>query len=214
MKNSFSFVNDCQLGNQLVVLYHAFNICDNIENLYFPWFKRYADFFNISKLCDSGLYYRKQSKFHDLKWGDQTHVDHPLDPKFQELFLRKEHEDKVKSIVSGLNGDLVAIHIRHKDYKDWNGGKFYFEASEYLEFAKKRIEEWKLENPTIVVFSDERQSVENFSWDYTNEIPVYDMYLMSHFNYFISTYSTFSGVAKWLAKDRGTFKGDAVLCER
>jgi hypothetical protein len=80
-----------------------------------------------------------------------------------------------------------------------------------MDKAQQAVESWGLEDPAIVVFSNDRKDGCAVSWDLTGGDGVLDLFLMSHFNYFVRTFSTFSGVASRLSQNRGLFKGEVVL---
>jgi hypothetical protein len=209
---SFFFKSNAGLGNQLMVLYHIYNTFPEVEDLFFPSMDSCRHYFNCDKFR-SGEYYRSNhSKFRHIVWGDAKDAGDLI--RFSDLQLTPEHQAKVDSMVEGLGGgDLVAVHMRHGDYDHWNDGKFYFSAQKYLDETYKAIANWGIKNPVVVVFSDERKDGVNFSWDITGGEAVYDLFFMSHFNYFVRTYSTYSGVASRLSQNRGLFKGEVVVSD-
>jgi hypothetical protein len=186
------FDENMGLGNQLVVLYHVYNTFPNVEDLFFPKMDSCRHYFNCDKFR-SGEYYRSNhSKFRHIVWGDAKDAGDLI--RFSDLQLTPEHQAKVDSMVEGLGGgDLVAVHMRHGDYDHWNDGKFYFSAQKHLDETYK--------------------DGVNFSWDITGGEAVYDLFFMSHFNYFVRTYSTYSGVASRLSQNRGLFKGEVVVSD-
>ena len=210
MKRGFSFEKNVGLGNQLVVLYHIFNTNPEVDDLYFPHMDGYRNYFNCDKFRCGEYYHKNIDKFLSIQWDETKDAGNLL--KFNELNLKQEYQDKIKSMVYNFgNRDLVAVHIRHGDYDHWNDGKFYFTKEQYMDKTKQAIESWGLEDPAIVVFSNDRKDGCDVSWDLTGGDAVLDLFLMSHFNYFVRTFSTFSGVASRLSQNRGLFKGEVVL---
>ena len=209
-KSGFAFNKPVGLGNQLVVLYHVFNTYPEVEDLYFPCMDSCRHYFNSDKFRCGEYYHKNMDKFRLIEWEETKDAGNLL--RFTELDLKPEYQDKIKSMVDSFgNRDLVAVHMRHGDYDHWNDGKFYFTKDQYMEKARQSIELWGLENPAIVVFSNDRKDGCVTSWDLTGGDGVLDLFLMSHFNYFVRTFSTFSGVASRLSQNRGLFKGEVVL---
>jgi hypothetical protein len=210
MKNGAYFASNGRLGNQLSALFHAYAEYPNLENLYFPHMKEYQEYFKCNKFRDEAFYNNFKEYFHEIDWHNLKDYGNVL--RFPDFHLREEHQKKVNDMVAQLGtSDLVAVHIRHGDYKEWCNGEFYFNEGEYLDAANKAVESWGLRNPKIVIFSDEKRDVENFSWNITGGNAVYDMFVMSHFNYFVRTYSTFSGLAAHISKCRGLFEGEIYI---
>lgn len=204
----FSFRSDVRLGNQLIALFHAFNLSEGDEvKLYYPGFDRYKDKFNITSLVDGEYYARNGNDFVDLQWGDLKDGGDLL--RFDQLKLKPEYSEIVEQSLSKLgNCDLVAVHVRHGDFGHWEGGKHYFKYEEYLDVARSAIKRWGIKDYKMVVFSDEDQPSNGaiLSRNLTNADPVIDLFLMSKFNYFIKTFSTFSSVAMRFSQLAGKYK--------
>lgn len=209
-RKSFSFESNAGLGNQLMVLYHIYNTFPDVEDLFFPSMDSCRHYFNCDKFRSGEYFDSNRGKFQRIDWDEVKDAGNIL--RFTELQLNPEHQAKVDSMVEGLGGgDLVAVHMRHGDYDHWNDGKFYFSTQRYLDETEKAIANWGLKDPVVVVFSNERKEGVRFSWDITGRNDIYDMFLMSHFNYFVRTFSTFSGVASRLSQNRGLFKDEVVI---
>lgn len=211
-RKSFSFESNAGLGNQLMVLYHIYNTFPDVEDLFFPSMDSCRHYFNCDKFRSGEYYHVNHDKFRSIKWEDTKDAGNLL--RFHDLQLTPEHQSKVDSMIAGLGGEnLVAVHMRHGDYDHWNDGKFYFSVQRYLNEAEKAVANWGIKDPVVVVFSNERKEGVRCSWDLTGGDAVYDLFLMSHFNYFIRTFSTFSGVASRLSQNRGLFKGEVVISD-
>jgi hypothetical protein len=97
---------------------------------------------------------------------------------------------------------IIAVHIRRGDYKEFLGGRFYFEDDVYLQ---KMIDIQKYIYPAKVcfaVFSNEKISLKNFeginiSFENTNTA-IGDMWGISLCDYILGPLSTFSMWASFL----------------
>lgn len=184
------------------------NMANNEDvELYFPWFERYADKFQITCLVPKVKWQQDRSSYEEIKWenlrdaGDVT--------RFQQMQPKQSVMDKIDEAMQKIaSPNLVAVHIRHADFRHWNEGASFFDAKTYMDTAMKAIDGWGLKDYRIVVFSDEdqRNLGHAFSWDLTGGCPVTDLYLMSKFNYFVKTFSTFSGVAMRISQINGHYK--------
>jgi len=209
-RKNFSFESNAGLGNQLMVLYHIYNTFPEAEDLFFPSMDSCRHYFNCEKFRSAEYFNKNRDKFQRVDWDEVKDAGNIL--RFTDLQLTPEHQAKVDLMVESLgDGDLVAVHMRHGDYDHWNDGKFYFSTQRYLDEAEKAIANWGLKDPVVVVFSNERKDGVKFSWDITGGEAVHDLFFMSHFNYFIRTFSTFSGVASRLSQNRGLFKDEVVI---
>jgi hypothetical protein len=209
-RKNFSFESNAGLGNQLMVLYHIYNTFPEAEDLFFPSMDSCRHYFNCEKFRSAEYFNKNRDKFQRIDWDEVKDAGNIL--RFTDLQLTPEHQAKIDLMVESLgNGDLVAVHMRHGDYDHWNDGKFYFSTQRYLDEAEKAIANWGLKDPVVVVFSNERKDGVKFSWDITGGEAVHDLFFMSHFNYFIRTFSTFSGVASRLSQNRGLFKDEVVI---
>lgn len=205
---SFSFRNDGKLGNQLIALFHCFNEANGDDvKLYFPHFGYFEKYFKITSFVDREYFDKNGANFTDLLWDDLKDGGDIL--RFEQFRLKPEYEDMVDWAFSRLKSkDLVAVHIRHGYFRDWNNGSQYFDTSTYSSETRRVVSEWGLEDPQIVVFSDEDQQSCGFlqSKELTGGDPVLDMFLMARFNYFVRTFSTFSGVALRMSQLSGRYK--------
>jgi hypothetical protein len=207
--SNYALLSDGRLGNQLSRLYGVYATYDTIDKLYFPHFLKYSHNFKCDKLCSDSDFNNNRGNFIEIDWSSHGLIDPDnfLSERFSDLFLNNSSQRMVNEMVDELpNGDLIAVHMRHGDYKEWCNGEQYFTKDQYIEKLIATIENCGISNPSVVIFSDDKQDTGyTFSWEITNGDPVIDMYLMSYFNYFISSHSTFSGIAIQLAKSRGNF---------
>lgn len=115
--------------------------------------------------------------------------------------------DKTAHFIDALrykNDVIIGIHIRRKDYKDWQNGKFYFDDSTYFEASKKACRILGLADKKIayVICSDEDIDMNNYDKNYMRFSGSLDedMCILTMCDYIISTQSTFSGWAGYFGK--------------
>ena len=138
--------------------------------------------------------------------------------------LVKKHDDAVKNFflpVDGLaskvkffvdrlreeSSILIGIHIRQGDYKHWEGGRHYFESSEYVCIMMKILEIHKNAVVKFIVSTNVDQDWELFSginYVKSSGNAVEDMYILAACDEIYGPKSTFSGWA--------SFFGDVPLC--
>jgi len=101
---------------------------------------------------------------------------------------------------------IVGIHIRRGDYKEWVGGKYYYDLAVYKK-AMRMISATKNGDILFYLFSNEDISGYDFGMNcYFNPDTeaVFDMWAMSKCNYILGPPSTFSMFA--------SFWGQTPLC--
>lgn len=214
MSNNFSILYNGRLCNQLYILYHIYNTYD-IDNIYAPHFTD-SNYFNIDKLCDSEFYEKNKDSFVDIQWD--TELSKPSnfnDAKFNDLKLKPEYQDIVNNIVKDFEGyNLISVHVRQTDYRNFYKGRFYFSYEKYMEKCYNKINEWKIENYKILIFSDEDQSVDKnsiFISKLTDFNGPLDLFIMSRCNYFIHTHTTYTCMAIHLSKGVGLYRNNFIL---
>jgi hypothetical protein len=114
---------------------------------------------------------------------------------------RKAIVDKVEAtfedIVSRFeNPVIVAVHIRRGDYKQFFGGKYYFDDVVYRYYMNDLQKELETACVVFYLFSNEDINVSNFAdlniFYKKGESNISDMWAMSKCNYIIGPPSTFS----------------------
>lgn len=91
----------------------------------------------------------------------------------------------------------VGVHIRHGDYRHWDGGKYFFETDSYVRIMK-RYQELKGEPCRFLIASNEPQPIEAFAGLDVVMAPghyIHDLYLLAKCSAIIgppSSYSTWS----------------------
>jgi hypothetical protein len=146
--------------------------------------------------------YRKERHYIINSW--EMRVNHGLFIR-QSSFIREliQPGPGIKSIAEKQMLDLrekgtviVGVHIRRGDYKDFLGGKYYFDDSVYYQYMEKLT---RLLSPFKVrfrVFSHEPVELKNFHGldiYFSRELPpIGDLWAMSFCNLVIGPVSTFS----------------------
>ena len=138
---------------------------DHLNNFFLSVFSRFLKYlFRNNQICFSinGKNYLKIVNGWDFREIDLTQKHHK---KLKEIytFKKKNLSKKAKSIVNYLQKlkkegkYLVGLHIRRKDYKLWNNGKYFFNDKFYKTVIKNiRLNlVLKNEEPFIIVVSDE-----------------------------------------------------------
>jgi len=97
---------------------------------------------------------------------------------------------------------LIGIHIRRGDYKNWLGGKYYFEDEVYEAYMKEFLEKLSKEtdkNQVFIIFSNDNvKFLENDNILISKECWYIDHHLMSLCDYLIGTHSTFTLWASYI----------------
>ena len=118
----------------------------------------------------------------------------------------KEHNISIENLISSIRKKcdiLVGVHIRRGDYKDFNGGKFYYDHDIYSKmmrllsnlFSGKKVHFLICSNEPLVAkfFSDFE-----FSFGLNHELE--DMYSLSKCDYLIGPPSTYTMWASFYGK--------------
>jgi hypothetical protein len=89
---------------------------------------------------------------------------------------------------------VIGVHIRHGDYKDWNGGKCYFPAARYAAWMHELVEQFPGRKVSFLVCSNEPRSAEEFPGLRVRfgTDPVVDLYALSHCDFLLGPISSFS----------------------
>ena len=96
---------------------------------------------------------------------------------------------------------VIGVHIRRGDYKEWEGGKYYFELSDYAVTMHACTKLFKNEKVAFFISTNERIDVTVFS-DFTlcrfnNITAAQDLHTLSLCDRIIGPLSTFSRWASW-----------------
>lgn len=90
---------------------------------------------------------------------------------------------------------LVGVHIRHGDYKNYLGGKFYFEIDDYKNIMKKAKNLFKDRKVGFLICSDtdlERKRFSDSTVTFGTDHIIEDMYLLAKCDFIIGVPSTYS----------------------
>lgn len=112
------------------------------------------------------------------------------------LFVEKVLDKKEDEVV-------VGIHLRRGDYKNWQGGKYYFENDTFVHAMDKmkEIQKKKGKKVKFLLFSNEKLDfTESDSLMISHEQWYIDQYLMSKCDYLIGPPSTFTGWASYIGE--------------
>jgi hypothetical protein len=96
---------------------------------------------------------------------------------------------------------IIGLHIRHGDYRDYEGGRYFYPVEQYIQWAKDFIVANRMTNPLVAVFSDQKlskESFEGFADVFVSRNPYnVDYELMGCCNYLIGPPSTFTQWASY-----------------
>ncbi|RBL89644.1 alpha-1,2-fucosyltransferase [Chitinophaga flava] len=142
-------------------------------------------------------------------WRFTDHINMPKHLFFiRDIFKpREKYAGLIDTIVNKarkFGKTLIGIHIRRGDYKNYQGGKWFYEDTVYV----RKIQEMQQllsghDNPSSVVFiicSDEEIDMHSFSTlpvVYIRKSEIIDLYTLAKCDYIIAPPSTFSGWASY-----------------
>lgn len=148
-------------------------------------------------LIVQGWLYRDEQSFH--KHEDKIRTFFALFPAHEEHvknFMEKTRDSTAKVI--------VGLHIRRGDYRNFEGGRFYYSYEQYRLLMQK-MEDYIQEKVRWVICSNEKIETEEFSsFDVVlgpNQI-VEDMYVFSECDYIVGPPSTYTGWASFMGKNK------------
>ena len=123
------------------------------------------------------------------KYGDEI----------RKMFAPAEYE--CLAAKNAKNTKLVGVHVRRTDYREWQGGKFYFE-NEVYERVIDEIGAAIGGNVRFLVFTDEPKTLSPRLAQYNvwPTTPVRDQLLMSQCDYLVGPLSTFTAWASFMGK--------------
>jgi len=115
---------------------------------------------------------------------------------------------RAKEIHSQIRQDsdvVIGLHIRRKDYKNWEDGRYYFEDVVYVRIIQELITQFPGKNVKILVASDEPLKLENYApvrskivWDRRESMV--DLIALAQCDYIVGPPSTFSAWASFYGK--------------
>lgn len=106
-----------------------------------------------------------------------------------------------------LGQRVIGIHVRQEDYRNWQGGIYYFETECYVRWMHQSVECFKGENVSFVVCSSDRldfRSFEGLQCVLGPGTSVGDLHALSLCDLIMGPPSTFS---QW-----ASYHGDVPLC--
>ena len=164
MEEGALFFNPSMIG---ILKYdnYFFYFFDRVNNLFLKSFSIIIKFiFGKDEIC---FYFRKNNYIKIVKdWEFRKNnltTKFYLDLKNLYSFDKKNLSNKFIYLINSLNSlkkqgkFIVGLHIRRKDYKSWNGGKYYFSDQIYKQIInklRKKLVKDKL-IPYILVLSDD-----------------------------------------------------------
>jgi len=108
------------------------------------------------------------------------------------------HERASREMVERLRRDagvVVGVHIRHGDYREWRGGKYFFEIDRYAAWMKELAGQFPGRKTAFLVCSDEPRHQREFpglSVGFGAGVPVQDLCALARCDYVIGPLSSFS----------------------
>lgn len=96
---------------------------------------------------------------------------------------------------------IIGVHIRRGDYKTWEGGKYYFEHTEYRDMMRHLVKVFKDRKVAFFISTNERYDTTVFE-EFTlcpisGNTAAHDLYALSLCDRIIGPLSTFSRWASW-----------------
>jgi hypothetical protein len=90
---------------------------------------------------------------------------------------------------------VIGVHIRHGDYRRWQGGKYFFPASRYAAWMQELAAQFPERKVSFFVCSDEPRRADEFpglTVGFGTDSPVSDVYALARCDYILGPKSTFS----------------------
>ena len=126
--------------------------------------------------------------------------------------LVKKHADKIRSYFRPVaeftaaaagaltplraKGDIViGVHVRQRDYRHWQGGRFFFEAARYAQWMRDLETQLPGRKVVFLVCSDEPRNADEFAGltvGFGTSSPVGDLCALSQCDFIMGPQSTFS----------------------
>ena len=90
---------------------------------------------------------------------------------------------------------LVGVHIRQGDYREWRGGRYFYDVEKYVDVMKKIEKIFPNEDVGYLVCSDEELDKEVFkgtNFFFGSNHLVEDLYSLAECDYIVGSFSTFN----------------------
>jgi len=153
----------------------------------------------LSSMClDKGNHFLFDWYFENRS-GIEKHRDYLLPL----LKPKKTYEKKIEKFWKQIDGSrlVVGVHVRHKDFRTWNAGRYFFSVEEIKQHMKKVQSRYCNLNPLFIIYSDEKRSCDEFP-EFNTRVSegnlVEDLYSMARCHLIMGTgISTFNGWAAW-----------------
>ncbi len=120
--------------------------------------------------------------------------------------LYSEHPDYLTLLEIRSKRPTIGVHVRRGDYREWRGGRYYYDDSVYegaVEHLAAELRDEKGMDPSVCVFSDEPLTLARRSALPARERPWYiDQVLMGECDYLLGPPSTFSRWASFIGRAR------------
>lgn len=139
--------------------------------------------------------------------GIERHTD-MLRDFFRPVPSIRDEADRAVEAARKHGDFLVGVHVRHHDYRDFMGGRFFYPFQTYMELMKSLAATVSPRRATFLVCSDEAQNpsiVDDLPVTLSSMGPVHDLWALSRCDLLMGPPSTFSA---WAA-----FFGEAPLWE-
>ena len=112
----------------------------------------------------------------------------------------EEHQRASRGQVEQLRRDadvVVGVHIRHGDYREWRGGKYFFPTSRYAAWMQEMGDQFPGKKVSFLVCSNEPRQPEEFPGlrvGFGTNSSLIDLYALAQCDYIAGPPSTFT---KW-----------------
>jgi glycosyl transferase family 11 len=90
---------------------------------------------------------------------------------------------------------VIGVHVRHGDYREWKGGKYFFPVERYAGWMRELAAQFPNRKVSFLVCSDERRNADEFpglTVMLGTNSPVSDIYALARCDYILGAKSTFS----------------------
>lgn len=116
------------------------------------------------------------------------------------------YQRSVDYLISDLKKNcdiLIGIAIRHGDYRQWKGGKYFYPLNSYVEFMQQLNILFADKKVTFLICSNEEQDTsafEGFDFFFHHGHMIEDLYLLAACDYLVSPPSTYGMWASFYGK--------------